>query len=73
MIVIEQVLWRQTPQNIYIAGNQIIGIGSYTIDQALITQRIDGRGKRLVPDSLTDIYIRSVGVEKVVSQQERHR
>ncbi|KQS44641.1 beta-aspartyl-peptidase [Exiguobacterium sp. Leaf196] len=60
MIVIEQVMWQQMPQNIYIAGNQIIGIGSYTIDEALITHRIDGRGKRLVPGFI-DGHLHPIG------------
>lgn len=73
MIVIEQVLWQQMPQNIYIAGNQIIGIGSYTIDEAMITHRIDGRGKQLVPGFI-DGHLHPIGgEEKADLQREQHR
>lgn len=60
MIVIEQVMWNETPQDIYIAGNQIVGIGAYAIDSSLITHRIDGRKKRLVPGFI-DGHLHPIG------------
>ncbi|QNR20383.1 beta-aspartyl-peptidase [Exiguobacterium sp. Helios] len=60
MIVLKNVTLAGGVTDVWVGGGKILAIGSYTMDERLITQTIDGSGKQLVP-GLLDGHVHPIG------------
>lgn len=60
MIVLKNVTLAGELTDVWVGGGKILAIGSYTMDDRLITQTIDGSGKHLIP-GLLDGHVHPIG------------
>ncbi len=60
MILLKNVTVAGKSTDVLIGGGKILAIGSYAVDERLITQMIDGSGKQLVP-GLIDGHVHPIG------------
>jgi len=60
MIILKNVTVAGEATDVLIGAGKILAIGSYTVDERLITQTIDGTGKQLIP-GLLDGHVHPIG------------
>ena len=60
MIILKNVTVAGETTDVLIGAGKILAIGSYTVDERLITQMIDGTGKQLIP-GLLDGHVHPIG------------
>ncbi|MGX8236512.1 beta-aspartyl-peptidase [Exiguobacterium undae] len=60
MILLKEVRLAGESTDVLVGGGKILAIGSYAVDDRLITQTIDGAGKQLVP-GLVDGHVHPIG------------
>ena len=60
MIILKNVTVAGETTDVLIGVGKILAIGSYTVDERLITQMIDGTGKQLIP-GLLDGHVHPIG------------